>query len=276
MGRTAALLILLAGGGCLDTASLAHRFHGPHGDGSDGGTGGGGGVASDMTSGSGSGEGNGNGGGGGDMGSSSVDLASGGTCAACSSSSYCSAGACVPCPTGTADCDGNPGNGCEARLDQPPNCGACNAGTVISCYPDSDGDKYGALGSTPASFCGPTCPAGHAPVSGDCDDSNGTINPGQTEPVFYFPPNAKTFDANCDGHITISYCSASDHSYCATLNNGQVDCLSHSASDCNKGNGWMATPPTCGQTATYVSCISENVFNTCGTGSGDSWSAGCL
>jgi hypothetical protein len=193
---------------------------------------------------------------------------------ACSGTSFCSAGACTPCPPGTGDCDGNPGNGCEAHLDTPPNCGACNAGT-ISCYPDGDGDHYGALGSNPSSYCGPTCPIGHAPVSGDCDDTNGTINPGQTEPVFDFPPGAKTFDANCDGHVTLSYCLASDHGYCATLNNTQVNCIAFGANNCDKGNGWMTTAPTCGQTQIYVSCAA-GTFNTCNQGTGDNWSAGCL
>ena len=38
----------------------------------------------------------------------------------------CQAGQCVDmCPAGFADCDGNPANACETRLDRPEACGAC-------------------------------------------------------------------------------------------------------------------------------------------------------
>ena len=38
----------------------------------------------------------------------------------------CQSGQCVDvCPTNFADCDGNPVNGCETRLDQRESCGAC-------------------------------------------------------------------------------------------------------------------------------------------------------
>lgn len=38
----------------------------------------------------------------------------------------CQSGQCADvCPTNFADCDGNPVNGCETRLDQRESCGAC-------------------------------------------------------------------------------------------------------------------------------------------------------
>jgi len=38
----------------------------------------------------------------------------------------CQSGQCVDvCPTNFADCDGNPVNGCEVRLDRPESCGSC-------------------------------------------------------------------------------------------------------------------------------------------------------
>ncbi len=69
----------------------------------------------------------------------------------------CSSGRCAfTCDAGFADCDGDPSNGCEARLDAVTSCGTC--GTVCR----------GATNATPVcsrGACGLSCTAGF----GDCD-----------------------------------------------------------------------------------------------------------
>ena len=171
------------------------------------------------------------------------------------------------------DCDGDSSNGCEARLDQPPNCGTCNGGTV-SCYPDGDSDGYGARGSTAQTRCGPGCPAGQAPVAGDCDDSSHDIHPGRTMPLFVFPADATTFDANCDGRVDLSTCAVDDHSYCPALDPGAANCSAFGPNACNDGAGWQSGPPTCGQTAASVSCVHVN--NSCAAAGTQQWIGGCL
>ncbi|MFP2930583.1 hypothetical protein ACLESO_36375 [Pyxidicoccus sp. 3LG] len=63
----------------------------------------------------------------------------------------------IRCPAGTADCDGNPGNGCEANLTTDEyNCGAC--GTTCQ-------DRPYAEGVCVAATCGNSCQPGWY----DCD-----------------------------------------------------------------------------------------------------------
>ena len=71
----------------------------------------------------------------------------------------CLGGRCgFTCTTGFADCNNDPSDGCEARLDDVTNCGTC--GTVC----------HGATNATPVcsrGACGLTCTSGY----GDCDGS---------------------------------------------------------------------------------------------------------
>ncbi len=109
--------------------------------------------------------------------------------------------ACAPIPgkvTNDADCDdGNaqvhPGapevcNGvddnCNAQLDE---------GLVFATYyPDTDGDGYGAAGSTGTSSC--VAIAGEVTNDADCNDGNPTVKPGAAE-------LCNGADDNCDGQI---------------------------------------------------------------------------
>ncbi|MCE2846928.1 MAG: T9SS type A sorting domain-containing protein, partial [Sphingobacteriales bacterium] len=59
-------------------------------------------------------------------------------------------------------------------------------------YVDNDGDGYGSVSFTTNSCNG--APSGHVSISGDCDDSNASINPGVTEVC-------NSIDDNCDGSI---------------------------------------------------------------------------
>ena len=60
-------------------------------------------------------------------------------------------------------------------------------------FRDDDGDGWGQTAETLLT-CGPGTPAGYSSLSGDCDDANALINPGQAEVCDYT-------DNNCDGGI---------------------------------------------------------------------------
>lgn len=57
-------------------------------------------------------------------------------------------------------------------------------------YVDADGDGYG---TTAEDICSAVAPSGYATVDGDCDETNGGINPGATEIL------DDGIDQNCDG-----------------------------------------------------------------------------
>lgn len=92
------------------------------------------------------------------------------------------------------DCDDvradvNPGavEVCNSRDD---NCdGKSDNGVSIVYYQDADGDGYGISSST-VNACAP--PAGYASKAGDCNDNNGSVNPGVTE-------SCNSLDDNCNG-----------------------------------------------------------------------------
>jgi hypothetical protein len=88
----------------------------------------------------------------------------------------------ISCHAGFANCSGNPADGCQA---------------LNTYFVDADHDGYGTTATTTA--CAP--PAGYAPVSGDCDDTNSNVHPGQT--TYFGTPytlsGAISYDYNCDG-----------------------------------------------------------------------------
>lgn len=71
---------------------------------------------------------------------------------------------------------------------------------------DQDGDGYG--GTSTSTSCAPPATGTWVTRGGDCDDSNPTVNPGQSAyfAVSYMPPGATavSFDYNCDGSETES------------------------------------------------------------------------
>ena len=107
--------------------------------------------------------------------------------------SVCAAGSCgFLCASGTADCDGNPGNGCEASTNSVSNCGACGVacparpGATAACtagacrssciagYADCDGNPTNGCevdtrtSSTNCGGCGTACPSGRVCAGGTC------------------------------------------------------------------------------------------------------------
>jgi hypothetical protein len=100
---------------------------------------------------------------------------------------------------------------------------------------DLDVDGYGALGSNLAQCTGSTSEA-------DCNDSQGQVNPGQTQ--FFttpIPGTASDYDYNCDGTqereiSTLASCAASQ------------TCDAH---------GWQSIVPDCGQAGTWIQCVDQ-------------------
>jgi len=86
-------------------------------------------------------------------------------------------GATEVCNNGDDDCDG--------QIDEPGSQGC------ITYYKDADGDGYGLLNDT-ACRCAPLAPYS-ATLSGDCNDSNGNVNPGAKEVC-------NAIDDDCDGN----------------------------------------------------------------------------
>ncbi len=100
--------------------------------------------------------------------------------------------------------EGGGGGGDATVEDGPGTDGAC---ALVTYYLDGDNDGYG--GTTTMKSCVPPTTMGPwVTEGGDCDDSNNTVNPGQSS---YFSsgyvPTGQTdvsFDYNCDGHETES------------------------------------------------------------------------
>ena len=90
-------------------------------------------------------------------------------------------------PGATEICDGD--FTAAAQVDN--DCDSSTNPTFADYYPDSDGDGYGAIG-TSASFC--DAPTGFGLGADDCNDSDGTINPGATETWY------DGVDQDCDGN----------------------------------------------------------------------------
>ncbi len=92
-------------------------------------------------------------------------------------------------PSQPDDCTGIPGfdDNCNGIIDEDEE--------AIAYYADADGDGYGELGSNPLYRC--QRPAGWAPVSSDCDDTNEDISPLNTEVC----TPGDGFDDDCDGFL---------------------------------------------------------------------------
>ncbi len=127
-------------------------------------------------------------------------------------------------PGATETCDGVDED-CDGTVDD---------GFVYSdWYPDSDGDGYGALGSTATSWC--SAPSGYAANDSDCDDGDATIHPGATE-------TCDGVDEDCDGTVDdgITYAIY----YRDTDGDGYGD-SSDSDYTCSPSSGFVTTGGDC-------------------------------
>jgi hypothetical protein len=104
-------------------------------------------------------------------------------------------------------------------------------------FRDRDGDGYGDP-SFPTARC--ERPAGFVANSGDCDDTNAKVHPGQKG--FFADPAAAAdgFDYNCDAREESEYA-------------GAVSCKMNGDGSCS-GHGWINAPPACGERALFGEC----------------------
>ncbi|MCP4806756.1 MAG: hypothetical protein GY884_15545 [Proteobacteria bacterium] len=138
--------------------------------------------------------------------------------------------------TDTTDCDDTDGDihpGADEYCDGvDEDCdGAVDEGALdpTTWYVDSDSDGYGDASSTTVSACDE--PSGYSDTSDDCDDGDGTINPGATEAC-------DAVDNDCDGDID-------DSSVCPC---DVVDSGSSTYMVCTSAAAWTTASSNC---ATY-------------------------
>jgi hypothetical protein len=135
--------------------------------------------------------------------------------------------------------DANPTNSCEACDPSSPT--KWTSTVAATCYKDEDGDGVG-VNNVSQTSC--TCAAGWSSKSGDCDDDNADVFPGQT--AYFVKPYpgllGDSWDYNCNfipepKHTSIGYCYKS-------------------GSTCKWQPGWAISsglePPTCGVTKNWI------------------------
>jgi len=150
--------------------------------------------------------------------------------------------------TDTSDCDdssaaSHPGadeycddadNDCDGSVDEDPV-------DPLTWYLDADGDAYGDPDST-ASACEP--PAGYYADSGDCDDTDATVNPAATEVC-------DGVDNDCDGSADGSDATDANTWYTDADGDGYGDASSSSVA-CDAPSGTSADSSDCDDTEASV------------------------
>ena len=145
----------------------------------------------------------------------------------------CKSGSCtLKCAAGFDDCDRDPSNGCEP---------------LVSTYRDGDGDGYG-VGTPTGTACPGNAPPGFATVSGDCEDADVRVHPGQTK--FFDTPfgaavgtsTGPSFDYDCD-RVEVGSPDKTQGTCAAPA------CVIGYAVGASRGTG---TNPYCGSTSKYL------------------------
>jgi hypothetical protein len=235
----------------------------------------------------------------------------GNICSAANGGSACSGGKCsiTSCNLGTADCDGQVGNGCEVNTtNNPANCGSCgtacqavnggNVCTASACVPscnagfgNCDGNVNNGCETNKLSdaqncgACGTICTTNNASATacangsckptckagfGDCDN-NGT-NGCETNTTSD-ANNCGSCGMKCNLPNAVSACSGSG---CIIISctAGFADCDGNPANGCEVNlttdpNHCGACPNVCSKTNGTSSCSSGNCGITCNAGFGN-------
>jgi hypothetical protein len=125
----------------------------------------------------------------------------GGSCVNTMTSSLHCGGCDRPCPAGAANADpacltGTCGITCRAGFADCASTPPTACAPLPKWYVDSDGDEYG----TEAFAAACARPAGHAPNSGDCLDSNPAVHPSAApSEVGFAGPTGLSYDYDCSG-----------------------------------------------------------------------------
>lgn len=174
---------------------------------------------------------------------------------ACSSSAgspVCVAGKCTkgPCTSGYADCDGNPGNGCETAIESDAkNCGSCG----LSCPGTANG-----FGVCTAASCGVGCSPGFSKCGAGttCFDVTADPNHCGASCQTCAPPSGGNGTAACVGGVCTSTCAAG-LSLCGSSCVDPKTSLLHCGA-CDK--------PCTAATGGTASCVNGQCVVTCPTG----------
>jgi YD repeat-containing protein len=124
-------------------------------------------------------------------------------------------------------------------------------GCNTSCWPDLDGDGFGA--GTPTLGCG-SCPSGYVTNGDDCFDGNANARPGQTQ-CFTTPREDGSYDYDCSGSATV--CNPTTYS---------TSCGGTCSSGCTRF-GATVTSSQCGQSVPTGCALSGCPHGGCTVGS---------
>jgi hypothetical protein len=140
----------------------------------------------------------------------------------------------------STDCDDS--NGSVNALDA---CGVCGGPGATTWYRDADNDGYGDAGDSQQAC---SAPAGYVATSGDCDDTDNSINPGAVEAC-------DGVDNDCDasvdeGVLTTWYRDADNDGY-GDAGDSQQACTQpagyvSNSTDCDDSNGSVNALDACG------------------------------
>ncbi len=165
-------------------------------------------------------------------------------CTLTEAATSCLAGSCSSsvCDPGTADCDDNTANGCEADLASVATCGSCDTACAFV------NGANACVGGT----CDPTC----SPGFGDCDGN----------PANGCETNTSVSDGNC-GACGVTCADVNSANTCsggacsATCGTGWASCDGNAANGCETSTTTLGDCGGCG-----VGCDLPNASETCASG----------
>ncbi len=155
-------------------------------------------------------------------------------------------------PNATEICDGLDNN-CDGQIDE---------GLFNTYYADTDSDGFGDV-NFPTEACSP--PAGYVSDNSDCDDSDGSINPGASEVC-------DGLDNNCNGQVEEGL---TFNTYYIDLDSDGFGDPNNSAEACSTPSGYVSDNTDCDDTASNIyigaTCDDNNQFTI-----GDVYESNCI